>query len=236
MPGVGNSFVGCIGVSGALAPTADDITFRNSADTASGATVSRTFNAPAGMLAGDLMVACVSTGTLGGGDEYVVTAPAGWTALYEDPFGVGIATNLYSKIADASDEIEATSYTWEMTSLGGGQAGMRLIIVGWSSEFGRTIGNASVTHTRPNASIASPGGEWQLVFMSQRTASLFPQPEPDMSLTSTPANVLIVPAGNARSGASGVWASDNASPITGEFPRTDISFPRQGMVVAAVSL
>ncbi|MGO8831145.1 MAG: DUF6701 domain-containing protein [Steroidobacteraceae bacterium] len=69
-----------------------------------------TLTAPAGIAAGDLMVAFVAqnTGTL----PAVSTAPAGWTQVLEQDNGASIGGSVYYKFATVADVGGTTTYTW----------------------------------------------------------------------------------------------------------------------------
>lgn len=232
MSGTGVTFTGCIGCGGAQFPTA--ILSRTSFE-AGGATVTRTLAAPAGIKVGQLMLTCVSAGSYAGGSPWTFTPDPAWTAVYADPtFGGGevIVSHLYSKIADAADEAGTSSYSWSL-NVPGGLAGMAVAVVGWERQFGTTISTASANHTL-SPSVASPGGDWQFAFVTQRTASNFVQPEPDPVVTST-ATLLVSRFGSYRPGAMRVYASNNVSPITGAYLQGGIDFPRQALVVASIT-
>ena len=78
------------------------------ANNAAGST-SLTINAPAGVLANDVMVAHLVVR----GSTTVITPPAGWTLIRRDNTGSSIGVALYDKIATAA---EPTSYTWTFNS------------------------------------------------------------------------------------------------------------------------
>ena len=233
-------FVGCIGVgSVSLIPTPMIASAR---DDNSGATSTLVLSPPAGVQVGDVMVACYGGGAYsGGGGPYTFTPDPSWTPIYNlnDSTTHQVITNLFYKIANAADAAGTSSYSWTLTT--GTIAGHALTYLAWPSRHGDTFGGTAATYTDPPASLTSPGGRWQLVLIYQRTASAFGQPDPNPVVTSAGATLLhanthvVGSTNNARAGVLRMYASERVSPITGAYLTGGINFPRQGMVVAAVS-
>lgn len=231
----GNGFTGFIGVAITIPDEVGCVTGRSTGT----ASASVTLGAPIGVQAGHTMVACVSGGHYAGtdGGTYTLTPPSGWSTVYADPSGLEILSNLYTKIADAADEAQTSSYTWTFTHTGGFLSGIVASHLSWRPRFGTTLGNASAVHNN-SPSIASPGGRWQFSYIVQRTRNGFAQPIPDPVVTSE-ASLLCEnvtgTSGGYRAGNLRAYASKDVSPITGAYLGETGDHPRYGMVVAAVS-
>ena len=83
------------------------ITFRSASSAQNPTATSLTINRPAGVVAGDVMVAGV--GIRG---APVVTAPAGWTWIRTDAAGTSTTQAIYDRVVTAS---EPASYTWSFS-------------------------------------------------------------------------------------------------------------------------
>jgi hypothetical protein len=83
------------------------ITFRSASSAQNPTATSLTINRPAGVVAGDVMVAGV--GIRG---APVVTAPAGWTRIRTDAAGTSTTQAIYDRVATPS---EPASYTWSFS-------------------------------------------------------------------------------------------------------------------------
>jgi len=193
-----------------------------------GATTTINVNTPTGMSVGDPMVACYGAGSYVGGSPWSVGYNAAWTPLYQNPESDGVFTHMFFKLADETDVV-GRSYAWSMT-VPGGLAGLAVAHVSWRRQHGVTVSNAG---PRGVSSVPSPGGDWQLAFIYERTASNYAQPTPNPVITS-PAT-LLGGGGSYRAGVLRVYISDNEDPITGAYLQGGIDFPRRGLVAAAVS-
>lgn len=205
-----------------------------------GSIVTATLGAPTGIQAGMPMVACVSAGAYAqfGPITYGYIPDPAWTPVYEEAdngLTNWIIPNLYSKIADADDEAGTASYSWTVNA-GESLGGIAVAILGWPARYGATISNPAADYTTL-PSLASPGGIWQLTFITQRTSAATPEADPDPQVTS--AATLLVdkfsPGTDAyRAGQIRVYGSPKVSPITGAYPSPPAN-NRQAMVTAAVS-
>ena len=86
--------------------------------TAGGAapTASITVNAPAGLVAGDLMLAMISQRTSNLPlDQNMVSTPVGWTLVLSQDDGSTVGMSIYRKVATAS---EPANFTWTLGSSG----------------------------------------------------------------------------------------------------------------------
>lgn len=234
MGGAGVCFTGCIGVGRSIPDVFYFVDGRLFAD--GDETV--TLGAPVGILAGNPMLACVAGGPYPTSTVYTLTPDPAWTPLYEDTDNtLEVFTNLYYKVADASDAAGTSSYSWRLQTPGV-LAGINVVHAGWREKFGATASGASVDHSA-TPSISSPGGRWQFGYIYQRSSSAFLQPTPDPVITSTEAELIHTSMGSGpevhRAGTMRLYAIDHASPIVGAYQTGGISGSRTGMVVAAMS-
>lgn len=73
----------------------------SSANTGSGTATSVTVTKPAGVVAGDVMIAAVTLGST----TPTITAPTGWTLVRTQVNGTAIRTSVYSKVAGAAEPV-----------------------------------------------------------------------------------------------------------------------------------
>jgi MSHA biogenesis protein MshQ len=95
-------------------PARSAITFVSSSTPApsSASVASITLTAPAGIVAGDVMLAWMATNSPTQPD--VKTVPSGWTGAQDSTTGMGVA--LYYKAATAADVAGTTTYNWVLTT------------------------------------------------------------------------------------------------------------------------
>lgn len=97
--------IGFIGASSGNSPGSIALRAASSANNAGGAT-SLTISTPAGVLAGDVMIAQV---TVRGGTGTTITPPAGWTKIRSDNSTTTLQQAAYYRVAGSS---ESASYAW----------------------------------------------------------------------------------------------------------------------------
>ena len=137
------------------------MSFRSTTN-ARGANVnSLTINAPAGLVAGDVMLALIGYGA---GANTTITPPSGWSQVGSTVQGDTYAqTALFTKVAGSS---EPSSYTWTLGSTGYGMTGFILdyynvtgIDVSATANTGGSAATseaaASVTTTGPNETVVA---------------------------------------------------------------------------------
>lgn len=207
-----------------------------------GSSTGNTFVPPVGMSVGDVMVACVEGGTYSAGSGWTLHKPVNWTIVHEQLVlrdsegtvhgGDWIGLGMYSKIADAADVARTTSYYFGF-SASGSLSGTAIAYLSWPAQNGNVLSNGNADSY--DLSVPSPGGDWQLAFVTERTSSRFAQPTPNPVITSTPHNLLVDRFGSYRSGAMRVYAmKPGADPITGALLQGGIDFNRAGVVAASV--
>lgn len=101
---------------------------------------------PAGLTAGDLMIAVVEP--YGGGSFTSIVPPSGWTLQASDNGGAGFQVGVYTRFAGSS---EPSSYTWTRTGGGNLQVG----IVAYS-------GATAVDEVQVHAATAGAGAAFYL--------------------------------------------------------------------------
>src|SRR6266404_3471303 len=122
--------IGAIGVDGPLADTFTaggsytaltragmGIVLRASASVSGFNGTSLSISKPAGVVAGDVLVASVDAA---GGSGTTITAPSGWTLIRRDDSGTTLAMATYYKVAGSS---EPASYSWGLGSSNVGAGG-----------------------------------------------------------------------------------------------------------------
>lgn len=75
-----------------------------------GTAANATINLPAGYVASDLLFIYLST-YLGGGANYTITPPSGWTVLYNNPVSLGayLCNSVYYKVANGTEGANVTA-------------------------------------------------------------------------------------------------------------------------------
>ncbi len=136
------------------------ITFRSAAtaNTGNSTATSITVNKPAGVVAGDVMIAVLTVAT---GSNVAIAAPSGWALILRTDESTNIATASYYKVATAS---EPTSYQWGFSGTGSpfGAAGGISDYVGVhnvspiNASAGQANGSASTSVVTPAITTTAP--------------------------------------------------------------------------------
>ncbi|MDP9479975.1 MAG: fibronectin type III domain-containing protein, partial [Actinomycetota bacterium] len=151
------------------------ISFRSAAtaNTGNSTATSITISKPAGVVAGDLLVALL---TVARGTDLAIAAPSGWTLILRTNESTNIATASYYKVAGAS---EPTSYQWGFTGTG--------------SPFGAAGGISAYVGVHNVSPINASAGQ---VNASASTSVVTP------AVTTTVADALVIRAHGVRVGSA----------------------------------
>lgn len=141
----GNRSAQSSSVSATTPPAAGGIAFRSAATAANGTATTVVVPAPAGVTAGDVLVAGITTRGVP-----TVTAPAGWTVVRNDVNGTTLRQVVYTKVATTA---EPASYTWTLSASKAG-VGQVLSYTGVSTTAPVDVAGAAVNAS--SSSIVSP--------------------------------------------------------------------------------
>jgi MSHA biogenesis protein MshQ len=147
-------FVLVLGLAAAARPATAAITFVSSSTPTlkSTAVASITLTAPAGIVAGDMLLAWIATSSSTQPD--VATSPAGWTGaeVYDTVNRYGVAS--YYKVVTAADVAGTTTYNWTLTTSAPAAATVMAFrgVLNSSpiADYGDLVSGSAISHVAPS--------------------------------------------------------------------------------------